>query len=298
MTLKDISRRRACKTLSYAALSLPFMTLSGCGESSGSTTTTTAADSSASQAATAASYESASTTVDTALSWASGGTDLISVDFPDDTIFESANSCSLSLTETTTEGPCYLGVSEKEDISEGKEGLPMQLCLQLLDSSCTPLVGYLIEVWHCDNEGIYSGDTTQSDDTSTFAGDFCTGGDALAKQSVWYRGELVTDSSGRVNFKSCFPGWYSGRTIHIHYRVRLNNGGSDYVVSQFCFDDTFAEDICTTHELYAARGVQNTPLSSGKDTVFPAAGYEPFLMNVAQNSDGTLLAYHKIMITA
>jgi protocatechuate 3,4-dioxygenase beta subunit len=228
--------------------------------------------------------------------WASGGTDLITLDYPDDTLFSSAGTCSLVLTERTTEGPCYLGVSEREDISDGQIGLPMMLCMQVVDQDCNPLEGYLVEVWHCNREGIYSGDETQSDDTSTFAGSFCTADDQEAESSTWFRGELTTDSSGRVNFKTCFPGWYSGRTIHIHFRIRLEYGGADYVVSQFCFDDSFCDDICTTHSLYSHRGAQNTPLSGGNDTVFPDTDYEKFMMNTSKNDDGTLLGYKRVVI--
>lgn len=172
----------------------------------------------------------------------------------------------------------------------------MQLCLQLVDSNCQPLAGHDIDVWHCDAEGIYSGDTTNSADAGSFAGDFCTAGDNEAQQSTWYRGKLTTDSNGRVNFKSCFPGWYRGRTIHIHYYVS-NSAGMSSVTSQFCFNDDFAREICTTHELYSSRGEQDTPLAGGRDTVFPSSGYEGFLLTTEQNSDGTLLAYHTIQVT-
>lgn len=313
MTTFDGNRRIMLKALGVAAISLPAASLPGCGSddsiadedesssedtSSSSSSSTSGESNSSTSSSSTSGYDEASTTVSDSVAWASGDTDLITVDFPDDALFDTASTCNLSLDNVTTEGPCYLGVTTGQDISEGKTGLPMQLCLQLVDDACNPLEGYLIEVWHCDREGVYSGDESQSDDTSTFAGNFCTGGDSAASNSVWFRGELVTDSNGRVNFKSCFPGWYSGRTIHIHYRVRLTNGGSDYLVSQFCFDDDFAEEICTTHDRYASRGVQNTPLSGGSDTVFPATGYGEYMLNIAQNSDGTLLAYKKIMISA
>jgi protocatechuate 3,4-dioxygenase beta subunit len=261
---------------------------------SSSDTTDTTTDSDTTD--TTADSDTDSTTDNASIEWASGGTELILVDYPDDSLFASTAICYLSLTEATTEGPCYFGVSQTEDIAAGRSGLPMMLCLQLVDRDCNPLQGYLIEVWHCDSEGVYSGDTTESDDVSTFAGNFCTGGGAAAEASTWFRGELTTDSSGRVNFKSCFPGWYRGRTIHIHFRVRLEYGGSDYVVSQFCFTDDFAQEICTSHDYYADRGVQDTPLASGSDTVFPATGYSDYILNIEQNTDGTLLAYKRIMI--
>ncbi len=227
--------------------------------------------------------------------WASGGTDLITVDYPADDIFASGNTCTVSLTQPTTEGPCYFEDATGEDISLGLAGLPMQLCLRVVDSNCEPLEGHLVEVWHCDNRGVYSGDTSDSEDAGRFAGGFCTGGDDEAEQSTWFRGMLVTDSNGRVNFKTCFPGWYRGRTIHIHFSVSDGSGQSK-VISQFCFTDAFAREICTTHERYSSRGEQDTTLSGGRDTVFPSSGYENFLLATQQNTDGTLLAYHTIQV--
>ncbi len=225
--------------------------------------------------------------------WAVGGTELITVDYPDNTLFAAASACTVNLTGQTTEGPCYFAVNEREDISEGLTGLPMMLCLQVIDTSCNPVSDVVVEIWHCDTAGVYSADTSGSDDSRRFAGDFCTGGDNDAEQSTWYRGELTTDSNGRVNFKTCFPGWYSGRTIHIHFRVRY--GSYDYVISQFCFEDSFCADICNNHSEYSARGSQDTTLSSGRDTVF-GADYADYLLDLEQNSDGTLLAYKKIQI--
>lgn len=227
-------------------------------------------------------------------SWASGTTDLITVAYPDDSLFAAASVCSLALTGQTTEGPCYFSVDGLEDISAGLSGLPMMLCLQVIDSTCNPVEGAVVEIWHCDTAGVYSADTSESDDSSRFAGNFCTGGNEEANNSKWFRGELTTDSNGRVNFKTQFPGWYSGRTIHVHFRVR--QGSYDSVISQFCFEDAFCEEICTSHDQYSNRGSQDTPLSSGRDTVF-GANYANYLLNTQQNTDGTLLAYKKIQIS-
>jgi protocatechuate 3,4-dioxygenase beta subunit len=297
-----LSRRQMIKNTGSFLFVAPFFTLFACqGENTSDTDTTDSSNDvtdSDSETSDSASSETSSDTksTETTIAWAAGGTGLITVAYPDDGLFDNTGVCNLSLTESTTEGPCYFGVNETEDIASGRTGLPMMLCLQLVDQACNPLQGYLIEVWHCDSAGVYSGDTTQSDDVSTFAGSFCTGGDTEAEASTWFRGEQTTDSSGRVNFKTCFPGWYRGRTIHIHFRVRLEYGGSDYVISQFCFSDSFAEEICTNHRLYANRGVQDTPLASGNDTVFPATDYNEFILNIDQNSDGTLLAYKRISI--
>jgi protocatechuate 3,4-dioxygenase beta subunit len=227
--------------------------------------------------------------------WASGGTDLITVGYPDSSVFASLGACSLSLTPGTTEGPCYFSTDTGEDISQGSTGLPMQLCLQLVDATCSPLAGYVIEVWHCDTRGVYSGDTSGSDDADRFAGGFCTAGDDEAESSTYFRGQLTTDADGRVNFKTCFPGWYGGRTIHIHFAVS-DPDGTSRVISQFCFTDEMCDEICTTHDRYADRGAQDTPLAGGTDTVFPRSGYEEYLLATERNSDGSMLAYGVVRV--
>ena len=230
---------------------------------------------------------------DTTDGWASGGTSSMTDDFPDDSLFDDTSACSITLTQALTEGPCYFQSEYLDDISDEQTGLPMMLCLQLVDESCAPLSGYEIEVWHCDVDGIYSGDTSSSADSSNFNTSFCTGNDSDALQSQWFRGIAVTDASGRINLKSCFPGWYSSRAIHIHFRIKQNN--SDELISQFGFSDTFVQDICVNHTDYEHRGAPDTLL--GSDTVF-SSDSDSYLFNTAQNSDGSLLAYKRIMLSA
>ncbi len=296
-----IERRQALQYLGVVGLT-GF--LAACGESVavsdeavGSSTTAAGTGSTSTAlsntgSSTAGSSNAASSSAE---GWASGGTDLISVSYPETSVFASGDACQLQLTEATTLGPCYFQSDTGEDISLGSTGLPMQLCLQVTDTTCAPLAGYVVEVWHCDTRGTYSGDTSASDDASSFAGDFCTGGDDEAEAGTYFRGQLTTDGDGRVNFKTCFPGWYSGRSIHIHFAV-TGPDGTTRVVSQFAIADELCDDICTTHELYADRGVQDTPVSGGTDTVFSADSYEDFLLNTEQNADGTLLGYAVIQI--
>ena len=286
-----LSRRRLLEAMVLTPAAA--IVLAACGEGDASEQAT--GGSSTTSSAGSGSSSASSATPSTSTEWASGGTELITVDYPDDAVFATANTCEVSLTQATTEGPCYFQSDTGEDISLGKTGLPMQLCLQLVDTGCQPLAGYVVEAWHCDTRGIYSGDTSESDDSSSFAGDFCTAGDEEAEAAVFFRGQLTTDASGRVNFKTCFPGWYSGRTIHIHFAVS-DPDGTTRVISQFCFADEFTEDICTNHNQYADRGVQDTTLASGSDTVFPADDYEDYELSLQQNSDGTLLGYGVIQI--
>lgn len=278
------SRRSFIKQMGFALAAAPLVGIVACGggssESSTSTTETTGGS-------TGGSTGSSGT-------WATGGTAALTANFPADSLFDLGTSCSLALTKALTEGPCYFTVDNRDDISESQVGLPMQLCLRVVDSNCKPLSGLEVEVWHCDIAGIYSGDTSGSSDSAGFSSSFCTGNNANALKAKWYRGTQVTDSNGRVNFKTCFPGWYSSRTIHIHFRVRNNN--NDQVVSQFCFTDTLTQEICTTHANYSGRGIQDTTLASGRDTVFGSTATD-FIFSTQQNSDGSLLAWKTIRLS-
>ena len=227
--------------------------------------------------------------------WASGTTSLITVPFPDDGMFDDGDYCTEALSTEEELGPCYFSSDTGEDISGGKIGLPTQLCFRLIDSNCNPLLGYKVEVWHCDRYGHYSGDTSNSSDSSTFDSDSCTGSDSVAEGNNWFRGVLTTNLNGRVSFKTIFPGWYEGRTIHVNIAV-VDNEGNRIFVSQLCFSDDLTYEVCTEHDLYNSRGKQDTTLASGKDEIFPIYNYETYMMKTSQNSDGSLLAYHTIQL--
>ena len=224
--------------------------------------------------------------------WAVGGTELITVAPPGDDVFEGT-ACAGALGAETTEGPCYYADETGGDISAGLQGLPMQLCLRVVDADCRPLAGHTVEVWHTDPRGVYSGDASESADARRFDEDFCTVGDASARDSTWCRGQLVTDDRGRADFVTCFPGWYPIRAIHIHLVVS-DPSGQRRLVSQVCFTDELARDICTTHPLYADRGEQAVTLDD--DGVFPSSGIEEFLLSTERNPDGTLLAYKDLQV--
>ena len=194
--------------------------------------------------------------------------------FPDDELLETGGICDLGDTAETALGPCWFADDTGPDISEGLTGLPMQLSLRLVDGDCAPRPGQVVEVWHTDRLGRYSGDTSGSADSSEFDGERCTLGDDEARASSWYRGQLTTNDSGRVDFLTHFPGWYSGRTIHVHVAVG-DGAGNRRFISQFAFTDAFAEEICTGHELYAERGAQDTPAT--EDGLFRSDDVEPYL---------------------
>jgi len=237
-------------------------------------------------------------TITPTAAWAEGGTDLITVPFPGDDLFATGNTCNLlDKIPSLTEGPCYFRDISGEDIADGEEGLPMQLCLRIVDENCQPLENRMVEVWHCNARGVYSADTSESSDAGRFRTGFCTNGDHAALKSTWGRGQLRTDNNGRVNFRTIFPGWYPSRTIHFHFSVATADDSRRFV-SQLCFTDLLAAEVCSFHGNYKDRGQQDTPLADDTDGIFPKDGSREFLLSTRANSDNTLLAWHTVKVRA
>lgn len=168
-----------------------------------------------------------------------------------------------------TEGPYFVdGQLHRMDIrvdpadDSVKEGLPLLLVYRVSDVTggvCAPLAGAQVDVWHCDADGVYSG----VEDTG-----FSTSG------QMWLRGYQVTDEDGIARFITIVPGWYSGRAVHIHFKIRTDpasESGYEFT-SQFFFDPDLIEEIYAEPP-YAAKGSPDTPNS--RDGIY-------------QNSDGLL----------
>lgn len=152
-----------------------------------------------------------------------------------------------------TEGPYFVDNTMhrgdiRADPSDGRvpEGLPLDLEVRvsaIRAGSCTPLPGARVEVWQCDALGVYSG----VEDT---AGRFDTRG------KRFLRGHQLSDAAGSVRFRTIFPGWYQGRSVHIHFAVHAKNQvGREFVfTSQLYFDDAVTEAVLKRAP-YAQRGL-------------------------------------------
>jgi protocatechuate 3,4-dioxygenase beta subunit len=153
------------------------------------------------------------------------------------------------LTPELTEGPYYLDLDlVRRDITEGRPGVPFDLAVRVVDAaSCEPLEGVAVDVWHCDAEGVYSG---VEGDSGTFL-----------------RGIQMTGADGAASFRTIFPGWYTGRAVHIHLKVAL--GTEDVHTGQLFFDDA---TLAAAYESdpYAARGAPDT--SNGADGIYGESG--------------------------
>ena len=155
--------------------------------------------------------------------------------------------------------------SEPSDNSV-KEGVPLILNISVAsvgDNSCTPIQGAQVDIWHCDENGQYSGVSDQGFDT--------TG-------QKYLRGYRLTDANGAVKFQTIYPGWYSGRAVHIHFTIRTKGANSeDYqFTSQFFFDDTLTDQVHAL-EPYASKGQRDTRNSN--DNIFNGGG-DQLLLNL------------------
>ncbi len=212
--------------------------------------------------------------------WAVGGTAGMGGDYPDPFTEDVATACALTC--AMTRGPCYAATLERQDISEGYPGLPVRLALRVVDATCRPVAGAVVDIWHTSAAGLYSGDD---------AIDMCTRGDADAASHRYFRGTQSTDASGRVDFDTVLPGWYRGRTVHIHFAVR--RGADEYVVSQLVFDDALVAAVTTRHPDYAERGAPDTWNTT--DAIVRVAVQEA-LLTTALQPDGALLASKTLVI--
>jgi protocatechuate 3,4-dioxygenase beta subunit len=217
--------------------------------------------------------------------------------------FASGIGAACSVYPASTEGPCHSNTFFRQDISDGLVGLPTRFELLVVDRSCMPVSNAIVEVWFSSPAGTYSkaaeaidAGTGYGGALSDFNAGFCTGNDAVALASNWLRGYQKAGSNGRVTIDGIFPGWYSGRTPHVHFAVTAN--GQRHVTSQLFFAEELTTGIYTRHGAYAARGDKDT--GNANDGVVRQAGLDlnSALMSSAQQSDGALVVWKAITVAA
>ena len=153
------------------------------------------------------------------------------------------------LTASLTEGPYFVDeMLNRSDIRTDpvtgavSSGIPLTLAFnvsRVANSACTPLTGAYLDVWHCDAGGVYS--------------------DVSGSSRKFLRGYQITDANGVAAFTTIYPGWYSGRAVHIHFKLRLFAGSTKTYefTSQFFMDDTLSDTVYTLTP-YNTRGTRTT----------------------------------------
>jgi protocatechuate 3,4-dioxygenase beta subunit len=309
--LPALDRRAVVRMLGMAAAGA----LVGCGgankaSSSGTTASTTTLASSTADAATGASvtltasvspsaatgsvtFYNGSTSLGSAslssgkasfaATFSTAGTATLKAVYAGDDTYAASTSATVSLTIggatacTKTlegeEGPYFVddsatgynrsNILSNLDGSETQTGVPFTLTIYVFDSenSCGAMQGVQVDIWHCNGSGVYSAEASESTTSES-----------------WLRGYQLTDTNGMVKFVTIIPGWYQGRTTHVHLRLRSTydsstTGGTNTM--QLFFDQTLIDTLDTTVSPYSSEGKNST--TNASDRVY------------SQQEDGTTL---------
>lgn len=187
-----------------------------------------------------------------------------------------------------TEGPYFVDtLLNRSDIrtdpasGAAKPGVPLALEFnvnQIANGQCTPLKGAMVDVWHCDANGVYSGVTDTGVGFNTVGQKFL-------------RGHQVTDDKGVARFTTIYPGWYQGRAVHIHFKIRapwapgakVTDANSQYdFTSQLFFDDALNNKVFAAAP-YASKGLPDR--TNQDDGIFRESNGS-LLVKLAQTDQG------------
>jgi protocatechuate 3,4-dioxygenase beta subunit len=176
----------------------------------------------------------------------------------------ATSNTSCTVTPEGEEGPYFVDDSAtgfaRSDIRSNldgtntQSGIPLTLSIYANDSenSCAAMANVQIDIWHCNGSGIYSAEDVEDTTGET-----------------WLRGYQITDAYGLASFKTIVPGWYAGRTTHIHLRLRstydsTTTGGTN--TTQLFFPQDVIDTINTTISPYSAEGTN--PTTNASDHVY------------------------------
>jgi protocatechuate 3,4-dioxygenase beta subunit len=172
------------------------------------------------------------------------------------------------LTPEQTEGPYYIANEAlRRNITDGRPGTPLLLRAFVVNAStCKPIKGAAVDIWHADAGGVYSG--------------FGQG----ASNRTFMRGIQRTNAKGLALFRTVYPGWYQGRTVHIHVKVHL--GGNVLHTGQLYFPDTVTDAVYrkAPYTSRPSRDVRNAA-----DSIYRNGGKRS-QVKVTKNSAGAYVA--------
>lgn len=174
-----------------------------------------------------------------------------------------------------TEGPYFVDerlnrsdIRSEPGTSAVKAGTLLALTFSVMRvgaGACTPIAGAMVDIWQCDADGVYSDARDPSFDT---------------RGQKFLRGFQVTDARGDARFQTIYPGWYNGRTVHIHFKIRTEPSaarGYDFT-SQVYFDDALTDRVLAAAP-YSARGERTR--RNEQDGIFRQGGDQLMLSPVA-----------------
>ncbi len=182
-----------------------------------------------------------------------------------------------------TEGPFPLDLSAntyyfRKNVRETESGVELKLKLKIIGiDNCLPMSNVRVNIWHCNKDGLYSGYDNAMNKGQ--AG------------KTYLRGYQITDANGEVEFDTIFPGWYSGRIVHIHFQAYVSSSYS--VVSQLTFDLTAKNNLFLENSNIYTKGID--PLSYNQDNIF-SDGYQIQLATLEKNQNGSYTSFMEVAI--
>jgi protocatechuate 3,4-dioxygenase beta subunit len=180
-----------------------------------------------------------------------------------------SRAVSCVLTPEQTDGPYYIPREKvRSNIVEHRPGTPLTLRLTVVDAAtCRPLQGAAVDIWHCDAKGIYSGFESAS------VGGAPGGTTGPTDKDTFLRGIQRTDARGYCEFQTIYPGWYRGRTTHIHVKVHV--GGTVVHTGQLYFPDSLTDRVYQTGPYKARAAARDTRNSD--DAIYRNGGPQSML---------------------
>ena len=183
------------------------------------------------------------------------------------------------VTPEQTEGPYF--VDEKLNRSDIRfdptdgsiqAGMPLTLVVNVFavgSHACQPIKEAIVDIWHCNAKGAYSDVKDRSFDT---------------RGTKFLRGYQLTDEQGAAKFFTIHPGWYDGRAVHIHFKIRATdaNGKRHEFTSQLYFDDKFNDEVFALAP-YAGRGERKTKNSN--DRIYEDGGRQ-LTLKLSKTAEG------------
>lgn len=179
-------------------------------------------------------------------------------------VVTAATSTACSVTLEGEEGPYFVddsatgylrsNIVSNLDGTATQTGVPLALTIYVFDakSSCAPMQSVQVDIWQCNAAGVYSAEAAESTTAES-----------------WLRGYQITDATGKVAFTTVIPGWYAGRTNHIHLRLRSTYDATDTSGSntvQAFFDQTLIDTLATSVAPYSSEGTN--PTTNATDRVY------------------------------
>lgn len=155
-----------------------------------------------------------------------------------------------------------------------KEGAPLAIAFNVsrIDAGgCKPLPNAIVDVWQCDAMGMYSG-----------FNDRMVGFDTTGQ--TFLRGFQRTDNDGVARFTTVYPGWYRGRTVHIHFKIRTESVPNEAYefTSQLFFPESLTDQV-HAQPPYASKGQRD--LKNAQDGIYRQAG-DTLLLAPSKTAEG------------